>query len=155
MSTNIILIVSALAVLAVASLWAINKSRKKAPESESTMETWIPHESASSKGSEPQGDPALYELGMNHVSDKPIMYALTTCQHCRNTRKFLDERNAEYTCIYLDTFSHAQRGELMDTMRIYNPRGTFPTILFPNGKVIVGYRRHLLEEAFNDAGKTA
>ena len=154
MSMNILFIVTALAVVVVASLWII-KSRKKEPANETTMETWIPRESTAKKGSEPQGDPALYELGINHVSDKPIMYALTTCQHCRNTRKFLDERDAAYTCIYLDTFPHAQRDELMEIVRTYNPRGTFPTILLPNGKVIVGYRRHLLEEAFNDTGKTA
>ena len=154
MSTNVLYIAAALAVIAVAALLFL-KSRKKESAHESTMGTWIPKEHESKKGPEPQGDPALYELGINHVSDKPIMYALTTCQHCRNTRKFLDERNAEYTCIYLDTFGHEQRGELLDIVRTYNPRGTFPTILFPNGKVLVGYRKHLLEEAFDDAGKTA
>ncbi len=154
MNMNVLYIAAALAVIAVISLLFL-KSRNKETTHESTMGTWIPQEHESKKGAEPQGDPALYELGMNHVSDKPIMYALTTCQHCRNTRKFLDERNIEYTCIYLDTFGHAQRSELMDIVRTYNPRGTFPTILFPSGKVIVGYRRHLLEEAFDDAGKTA
>ena len=154
MSTNILYIAAALAAFAALVLLFI-KRRAKEPAHESTMETWIPREGKSKKKAEPQGDPALYELGMSHVSDKPIMYALTTCQHCSNTRKFLDERNAEYTCIYLDTFGHAQRSELMEVVRTYNPRGTFPTILLPSGKVIVGYRRHLLEEAFHDAGKTA
>ncbi len=102
-----------------------------------------------------QGDQELYRLGMEHVSDKPIMYALTTCQHCRNTRKFLDESHAQYTCIYLDEFDTDQRHELMEVVRTYNPRGTFPTILFPNGKVIVGYRRQLLLEALDGSRETA
>ena len=153
---NIICIVAALLIIAAVYFWLIKRPKKDSAK-ESSMETWIPRESESEsiKAPEPQGDPALYELGMSHTSDKPIMYALTTCQHCRNTRKYLDEKGTAYTCIYLDTFGHEQRRELMDMVRTYNPRGTFPTILFPNGKVIVGYRRQLLEEALDDAGKIA
>jgi hypothetical protein len=35
----------------------------------------------------------------------------------------------------------------MEKVRKYNPRGTFPVVLMPNGKVIVGFRKTLLEEA--------
>ena len=93
------------------------------------------------------GDPMLYELGMNPVSDKPIMYALTTCLHCKNTKKFLEENNFEVTVIHLDDYCDAQRSDLMEKVRKYNPRGTFPVVLMPNGKVIVGFRKLLLEEA--------
>ncbi|MBP3730774.1 MAG: glutaredoxin family protein [Mailhella sp.] len=151
--SNIFYIVAALAIIAVVSAFFL-KSKRKESSNHGAVETWIPKETAKKKN-EPQGDPALYELGINHSSSKPIMYALTTCQHCRNTRRYLDEAGAEYTCVYIDEFSGDQRAELMDVVRTYNPRGTFPTILFPNGKVIVGYRRQLLEEALNDTGKTA
>lgn len=105
---------------------------------------------------ETQGDPTLYELGMNPVSSKPIMYALQTCPHCRNTRRFLQEKNVDYTEIFVDQYSGRQREDLMEKVRTYNPRGTFPTILLPNGKVIVGFRKQLLQEAFDDApGRTA
>ena len=93
------------------------------------------------------GDPMLYELGMNPVSDKPIMYALTTCLHCKNTKKFLEENHYDVTVIHLDDYCDAQRAELMEKVRKYNPRGTFPVVLMPNGKVIVGFRKTLLEEA--------
>ncbi len=105
---------------------------------------------------EHQGDQELYALGMNPVSPKPIMYALTTCQHCKNTRKFLDENNVDYIVIYLDEYSGSQRSDLMEKVRTYNPRGTFPTILVPGGKVIVGFRKQLMQEALlHDAGTTA
>ena len=105
---------------------------------------------------EKQGDQQLYALGMNPISEKPIMYALTTCQHCKNTRKFLDANNVDYIVIYLDDYSGSQRSDLMEKVRTYNPRGTFPTILFPGGKVIVGYRKQLMQEALlHDAGTTA
>ncbi|MBQ4615814.1 MAG: glutaredoxin family protein [Mailhella sp.] len=102
------------------------------------------------------GDPALYELGMNPVSDKPIMYALTTCLHCKNTKKFLEENNIEVTVIHLDDYCDSQRSDLMEKVRTYNPRGTFPVVLMPNGKVIVGFRQILLKEALSDdARRTA
>ena len=93
---------------------------------------------------------------MNPISEKPIMYALTTCQHCKNTRKFLDANNVDYIVIYLDEYSGSQRSDLMEKVRTYNPRGTFPTILVPGGKVIVGFRKQLMQEALiHDAGTTA
>ena len=146
-------------LLAVAAIVAFFfKMRKK----ESSLDSSIPpnpvfsmDDAGKKKHAEPQGDQELYRLGIEHVSDKPIMYALTTCQHCRNTRKFLDESKAEYTCIYLDEFNTDQRHDLMEIVRTYNPRGTFPTILFPNGKVIVGYRRQLLQEALDGTGQAS
>ncbi len=100
--------------------------------------------------------PELYALGMNPISDKPIMYALTTCLHCKNTRKYLEENGIEPTVIYLDDFSGEQRSSLMEKVRAYNPRGTFPVVLIPGGKVVVGFRKQLLQEALlNDTGRTA
>ncbi|WP_446424417.1 glutaredoxin family protein [Mailhella sp.] len=105
---------------------------------------------------EDSGDPELYALGMNPISDKPVMYALTTCQHCKNTLRFLNEKNVVPTVIYLDEFNGSRRSDLMEKVRTYNPRGTFPVVLVPGGKVVVGYRKQLLQEAlFDDAGRTA
>ena len=106
-----------------------------------------PVEPAEEKEQRECGDPMLYELGMNPVSDKPIMYALTTCLHCKNTKKFREDNHFEVTVIHLDDYCDAQRAELMEKVRTYNPRGTFPVVLMPNGKVIVGFRKILLEEA--------
>ena len=108
-----------------------------------------PVEPAEEKEQRECGDPALYELGMNPVSDKPIMYALTTCLHCKNTKKFLEENHYEVTVIHLDDYCDSQRSDLMEKVRKYNPRGTFPVVLMPNGKVIVGFRKLLLEEAMS------
>ena len=95
------------------------------------------------------GDPELYALGMNPVSDKPIMYALTTCLHCKNTKKFLEENKFEVIVIHLDDYCDSDRSDLMEKVRKYNPRGTFPVVLMPNGKVIVGFRKVLLQEAMS------
>ena len=63
------------------------------------------------------------------------------------TKKFLEENHYDVTVIHLDDYCDAQRAELMEKVRKYNPRGTFPVVLMPNGKVIVGFRKTLLEEA--------
>ncbi|WP_294558203.1 glutaredoxin family protein [uncultured Mailhella sp.] len=139
-----IAIIAAIAVIAVIAVLFLRKKNTPAQDKEKPEE----------KG--PQGDPELYALGMNPISEKPIMYALTTCQHCKNTRKFLDANNVDYTVIYLDEYSGSQRSDLMEKVRTYNPRGTFPTILVPGGKVIVGFRKQLMQEALiHDSGTTA
>ncbi len=137
-------LLAAIVVLAIIAVLFLRK--KNASESDADKP----------EGGKVQGDQALYALGMNPVSEKPIMYALTTCQHCKNTRKFLDANNVDYIVIYLDEYSGSQRSDLMEKVRTYNPRGTFPTILVPGGKVIVGFRKQLMQEALlHDAGTTA
>lgn len=99
---------------------------------------------------------ALYELGMNPAQDgKTMMYALETCRHCRKTREFLDSNNVPYHLLYVDQYTGPARTSLMDKVRSYNPRGSFPTIIIPGGKVVVGYREQLLREALlHDSGST-
>ena len=125
------------AVVVIAIIAVLILSRKKSSDSSA----------GTPQQDEIKGDQELYQLGMNPISEKPIMYALTTCQHCKNTRKFLDANNVDYIVIYLDEYAGSQRSNLMEKVRTYNPRGTFPTILVPGGKVIVGFRKQLMQEA--------
>ena len=136
---NSIYLVAAASVLALILIAVMVMKKGKA----------APEEPEDSTGKKECGDPELYELGMNPVSDKPIMYALTTCLHCKNTKKFLEENHYEVTVIHLDDYCDSQRSNLMEKVRKYNPRGTFPVVLMPNGKVIVGFRKLLLEEAMS------
>ena len=133
----------ALAVVIVLAILFLKKGKGTASE-------------AAPKDDQGTGSPELYALGMNPISDKPIMYALTTCQHCKNTLKFLGDHQVELTVIYLDEFTGTRRSDLMEKVRTYNPRGTFPVVLVPGGKVIVGFRKQLLQEALlDDTGRTA
>ena len=88
-----IAILAAVVVIAVIAVFVLKKKNDSAP--------------SPSEEQEPahQGDPELFALGMNPISEKPIMYALNTCQHCKNTRKLLDANNVEYIVIYLDEYS--------------------------------------------------
>lgn len=145
MNSTVALIAAAVVVIVLIAVLVLRRQKPSEPGSDKPK-----------KEEEVKGDQELYQLGMNPISEKPIMYALTTCQHCKNTRKFLDANNVDYIVIYLDEYAGSQRSDLMEKVRTYNPRGTFPTILVPGGKVIVGFRKQLMQEALiHDSGTTA
>lgn len=144
MNSTVVAIIAAVVVIVIAAALFLRKKSSSESGSDARQKDEV------------KGDQELYQLGMNPISEKPIMYALTTCQHCKNTRKFLDANNVDYIVIYLDEYAGSQRSDLMEKVRTYNPRGTFPTILVPGGKVIVGFRKQLMQEALlHDAGTTA
>jgi len=80
---------------------------------------------------------------------KVFLYALSTCGHCKNTKKLLDEHNVEYDYVYVDLLSKDEMGKVLDEVRKVNPQTSFPTIVIgENGeKVIVGYRELEILEA--------
>ena len=77
---------------------------------------------------------------------KVFLYALSTCGHCKNTKKLLDEHNVEYEYVYVDLLSKDEMGKILDEVRKVNPQTSFPTLLIGD-KVIVGYREPEILEA--------
>ncbi len=77
---------------------------------------------------------------------KVFLYALSTCGHCRNAKKLLDEKEVEYDYVYVDLLSKDEMGKILDEVRKVNPQTSFPTILIGD-KVIVGYRELEILEA--------
>ncbi|MBU1275639.1 MAG: glutaredoxin family protein [Proteobacteria bacterium] len=74
------------------------------------------------------------------------LYALSTCSHCRNTRKFLDENNVVYDVVEVDLCPLDEREKVVDEVKRYNPACSFPTLVIGD-KVIVGYREMEIREA--------
>jgi glutaredoxin-like protein NrdH len=77
---------------------------------------------------------------------KVFLYALSTCGHCKNTKKLLDEKNVEYEYVYVDLLSKDEMSKVLDEVRKVNPQTSFPTLLIGD-KVIVGYRELEILEA--------
>ncbi len=77
---------------------------------------------------------------------KVFLYALSTCGHCRNAKKLLDEKEVEYDYVYVDLLSKDEMGKILDEVKKVNPQTSFPTILIGE-KVIVGYREVEILEA--------
>ena len=81
---------------------------------------------------------------------------ITKTQDEAKTKEYLDSNDAKYHLLYVDEFNGRDRSDLMDKVRSYNPRGSFPTIVLPGGKVVVGFREQLLREAlFHDSAVIA
>lgn len=69
------------------------------------------------------------------------LFALSTCVHCKNTRQYLDEKNAPYDCVYVDTLTGDERKEVIEEIRKHNPKLSFPTLVFKSGRVVVGFHK--------------
>ena len=74
------------------------------------------------------------------------IYTLSTCIHCRNVKKLLDECRVTYESKDLDLLTMEEREQVLEELRKINPACTFPTIVI-NKKVIVGYRDKDIKEA--------
>lgn len=91
-----------------------------------------------------------YKLGIDPcASGKPVMYTLQTCLHCVHLKHFLDDHGISHHLVYVDDFEGEQRRELMAKVREWNPRGSFPTLVLPDGRVSVGFRESQVRKLFD------
>ena len=91
-----------------------------------------------------------YQLGIDPcASGKPVMYTLQTCLHCVHLKHFLDDHGISHHLVYVDDFEGEQRRELMAKVRAWNPRGSFPTLVLPDGRVSVGFREAQVRKLFD------
>jgi len=79
--------------------------------------------------------------------EKPVkMYTISTCSHCKATKRFLDDCKVKYEFTDVDLLDAAERTVIMEDVRKLNPRCSFPTIIIGD-TVIVGYRENEIKEA--------
>ncbi|WP_462324089.1 glutaredoxin family protein [Desulfoplanes sp.] len=76
------------------------------------------------------------------------LYALSTCIHCKNTKKFLDACNADYECCYVDKLEGEERAKVIEEIKKVNPSLSFPTLCIGD-RVIVGYKKDEIKEALD------
>lgn len=76
------------------------------------------------------------------------LYALSTCIHCKNTKEFLNGCGVQYECIEVDKLEGEERQKVIEEVKSYNPRCSFPTIVIGD-KVIVGFREDEIKEVLN------
>ena len=90
-----------------------------------------------------------YRLGMDPCAcGKPVMYTLQTCLHCVHLKHFMDKHGIEHHLVYVDDFEGEQRKEVMEKLRSFNSRGSFPTLVLPDGQVLVGFREMQARKLF-------
>ena len=74
------------------------------------------------------------------------MYTLSTCSHCKATKKFLNDCAVEYEFTDVDLLEGEERRAILEDVKKWNPRCSFPTIIIGD-KVIVGHREDEIREA--------
>ena len=79
--------------------------------------------------------------------DKEVkIFSLSTCSHCRATKKFLGECGVKYEFTDVDLLDGDERKAILEDIRKFNPRCSFPTIVIGE-EVIVGYKEDEIKKA--------
>ncbi len=74
------------------------------------------------------------------------LYALSTCGHCKSLKKILDEGGYAYDYVDVDLLMGKERRDMLDELRQYNKRCSFPTLVIGT-LVIVGFLEQQIREA--------
>lgn len=74
------------------------------------------------------------------------IYTLSTCSHCKATKKFLTDCAVEYEFTDVDLLEGEERRAILEDVKKWNPRCSFPTIIIGD-KVVVGHREDEIKEA--------
>ena len=80
------------------------------------------------------------------MNDSVKMYSLSTCGHCKATKKLLNECKVQYEFTDVDLLQGEERAAILEDVKKWNPNCSFPTIIIGD-KVIVGYREREIREA--------
>lgn len=81
------------------------------------------------------------------MSAPPVkIYSLSTCSHCKSTKKFLADCTIQYDFVDVDTLQGEERAAILEDVKKFNPKCSFPTIIIGN-TVIVGFKEKEIKEA--------
>ncbi|RMG70005.1 MAG: glutaredoxin family protein [Nitrospirae bacterium] len=80
---------------------------------------------------------------------KVVLFALSTCPACKKTKALLKELGVDAVVVDLDTVDRESRDKLLEEVRKFNPRETFPTLVINGGeKVVVGFSESEIRQSF-------
>lgn len=74
------------------------------------------------------------------------MYTLSTCSHCKATKRFMDGCKVKYEFTDVDLLEGEERAAILEDVRKLNPKCSFPTIIIGD-KVIIGFKENEIREA--------
>jgi glutaredoxin len=74
------------------------------------------------------------------------IFSLSTCSHCKATKKYLSDCTIKYEFIDVDLLKGDERKAIIEDVKKFNPRCSFPTIIIGD-KVIVGFKEKEIQEA--------
>jgi len=77
---------------------------------------------------------------------KVKIFSLSTCSHCKSTKKLLSECTVQYDFVDVDLLDGEERAAIIKDIKQFNPKCSFPTIIIGD-KVIVGFKEQEIREA--------
>jgi len=80
------------------------------------------------------------------MAAKVKMFTLSTCSHCKATKKFLNDNGIPFDCVDVDLLQGAERQSVLEEVVKYNPDRSFPTIIIGNN-IIIGFKENDIREA--------
>ena len=81
------------------------------------------------------------------TEEKPVkIFSLSTCSHCKSTKKLLDDCTIKYEFVDVDQLEGDERKAIVEDVKKFNPKCSFPTIIIGD-KVIVGFKEKEIKEA--------
>ena len=85
-----------------------------------------------------------------HVKGKErgeiFLYTLSTCGWCKSLKKWLDKKGLSYSYVDVDLEPAEKKQAVMEEVRRWNPRCSFPTIVLNGKDCRVGFKPEKLEE---------
>ena len=90
-------------------------------------------------------------MDAKHVEGKEnkklILYTLSTCIWCKKTKEFLRELNVGYDYVEVDLLEQAEKDKVMEEIKKFNPRCSFPSLVVDGSNCIVGFDEQKIKEA--------
>ena len=80
------------------------------------------------------------------MAHKVKMFTLSTCSHCKATKKFMQDNGIPFDCVDVDLLQGADREKILKEVEKYNPQRSFPTIVIGDN-IIIGFRESDIREA--------
>ncbi len=68
-----------------------------------------------------------------------VVYALSTCVWCGMAKALLEKLGAAYRFVHVDLLPDGEREKARAEMGRWNPRGSYPTLVFRNERAVLGY----------------
>ncbi|HAR98617.1 MAG TPA: glutaredoxin family protein [Syntrophus sp. (in: bacteria)] len=80
------------------------------------------------------------------MSHQIRIFSLSTCSHCKATKKFLTDNGLPYDYNDVDLLTGDERKAALAEVARYNPNRTFPTLLIDD-QVLVGFNEKKIRAA--------
>lgn len=79
------------------------------------------------------------------MAAKVKMYTLSTCSHCKATKKFLRDNGINFDYVDVDLLQGDDKQKALEEVMQYNPGRSFPTIIIGD-TIIIGFRENDIRE---------